>query len=147
MDDRVPTLQMPKSDEIRMTLLAVRSSVALARELVRYALTNWGYERSLIDDSILVMSEITTNAVNATPGHHIRIHITTHNGAPLLECWDPALELPLPRDAGTHALNGRGLAIVAAYAAGTGVRPSANGIGIGIGIGIGKIIWALMPSA
>jgi hypothetical protein len=36
------------------------------------------------------------------------------------------------------ALNGRGLAIVAAYAKDTGVRPSANGIG--------KIIWALMPA-
>ncbi|WP_344275736.1 ATP-binding protein [Actinomadura napierensis] len=139
MVDQVPTVQMPKSDEIRMTLLAVGSSVALARELVRYALTNWGYERPLVDDSILVMSEITTNAVNAAPGRHIRIRITTFNGGPLLECWDPAPGIPLPREAGMDALNGRGLAIVAAYAKGTGVRPSANNIG--------KIIWALMPAA
>ncbi|MEU9020887.1 ATP-binding protein [Actinomadura sp. NPDC048394] len=122
-----------------MTLLAVGSSVALARELVRYALTHWGYDRSLIDDSILVMSEITTNAVNAAPGHHIRIRIATYNGAPLLECWDPAPELPLPRDAGADAVSGRGLAIVAAYAQETGTRPSATAQG--------KIIWALMPPA
>jgi anti-sigma regulatory factor (Ser/Thr protein kinase) len=138
MNDQVPTVQIPKSGEIRMTLLAVGSSVALARELVRYALTNWGYGRSLIDDSILVMSEITTNAVNAAPGHHIRIRITAHEGAPLLECWDPAPGLPLPRIAGADAVSGRGLAIVAAYAEDTGVRPSATGKG--------KIIWALMPA-
>jgi anti-sigma regulatory factor (Ser/Thr protein kinase) len=122
-----------------MTLLAVGSSVALARELVRYALTRWGYDRSVIDDSILVMSEIATNAVNAAPGRHIRIRVTTYNGAPLLECWDPAPELPLPRDVGADAVSGRGLAIIAAYAEDTGARPSATGQG--------KIIWALMPSA
>ncbi|WUI02152.1 hypothetical protein OHR68_10195 [Spirillospora sp. NBC_00431] len=62
MNDQVPLLQMPKTDEIRITLLGVDSSVSLARELVRYALTNWGFGRSLIDDSVVVMSEIVTNA-------------------------------------------------------------------------------------
>lgn len=138
MDDRISTLRMRKSDEIRMTLLAVGTSVALARELVRYALTNWNFGGSLIDDAILVMSEIATNAVNAAPGHHIRIRVTTLDGAPLLECWDPVPALPLPRDAGADAVSGRGLAIITAYAADTGVRPSATGEG--------KIFWALMPA-
>ncbi|GAA0212488.1 hypothetical protein GCM10009527_005590 [Actinomadura nitritigenes] len=139
MTERVPTLQMHKSGEIRMTLLAVESSVALARNLVRYALSNWGYSRSLVDDSVLVMSEITTNAAVVARGHHIRIRIATHNGAPLLECWDPVPELPLPRDADADAESGRGLAIIAAYAKDNGVRSSATGTG--------KIIWALMPPA
>ncbi|WP_346039406.1 hypothetical protein [Actinomadura chokoriensis] len=32
--------------EVRLTLLAVPSTVVLARELVRYALTNWGFSRA-----------------------------------------------------------------------------------------------------
>ncbi|OLT25945.1 hypothetical protein BJF79_12530 [Actinomadura sp. CNU-125] len=121
-----------------MNLLGVNSSVVFARELVRYALTKWGYSRPLIDESILVMSEITTNAANAAPGHTLRIRVAVHNGAPLLECWDPAPEVPLATALDLDALSGRGMAIVAAYAKDTGVRPSATGVG--------KIVWALMPT-
>lgn len=138
MNDQVSLLQMPKSDEIRMTLFGVDSSVALARELVRYALTNWGCDRDLIDDSTVVMSEIVTNAVEAARGHALRIRVMLHTGAPLLECWDPSPELPRACAAGLDALSGRGLAIIAAYAKDTGVRPSATGIG--------KIVWTLMPA-
>ncbi|MFI0371176.1 ATP-binding protein [Actinomadura sp. 1N219] len=120
-----------------MTLLGVRSSVSLARELVRYALTNWGCGRSLIDDSVVVMSEIVTNAVEAAHGRTLRIRIALQEGAPILECWDQSSELPRACAAGLDALSGRGLAIIAAYAKDTGIRPSANGVG--------KIVWALMP--
>jgi anti-sigma regulatory factor (Ser/Thr protein kinase) len=139
MNDQVTQLQAPKSDEIRMTLVGRAPSVALARELVRYALDNWGFGRELIDDAAVVMSEIATNAVNAAPGHNIRIRVAIQGGAPLLECWDSAPELPRVCEAGLDALSGRGLAIVAAYAKDTGIRPSANGQG--------KVVWALMPSA
>ncbi|QFG20794.1 ATP-binding protein [Actinomadura sp. WMMB 499] len=84
------------------------------------------------------MSEITTNAVNSAPCHQLRVRVAVHDGAPLLECWDPSPELPQARDADLDALNGRGLAIIAAYAKDTGVRPSATGQG--------KIVWALMPT-
>ncbi|MFA1545578.1 ATP-binding protein [Actinomadura chokoriensis] len=113
------------------------SSVSLARELVRYALTRWGCGRDLIDDSTVVMSEIVTNAVEAASGHLLRIRVALDSGAPVLECWDPSPELPRVSAAGLDALSGRGLAIIAAYAKDTGVRPSATGEG--------KIVWALMP--
>ena len=138
MNDRAMALQAFKTGEIRMTLLAVDSSVALARELVRYALAKWGFGRSLIDDSILVASEIVTNAARAAPYQEIRFRVAVLDGAPLLECWDPAPELPCPREAGVDDVSGRGLAIIAAYAKEAGVRPSATGIG--------KIAWALMST-
>ncbi|WUI02150.1 ATP-binding protein [Spirillospora sp. NBC_00431] len=75
--------------------------------------------------------------LNAAHGHGLRIRVTLRDGAPVLECWDPSPELPRASSAGLDALSGRGLAIVAAYAKDTGVRPSANGVG--------KIVWALMP--
>ncbi|WP_030166568.1 ATP-binding protein [Spirillospora albida] len=130
--------EAPNSGEMRMTLLAVGTSVVLARELVRYALANWGYSRALIDDAVVVMSEIVTNAVNAAPSCPVRVRVAVQSGAPLLECWDPAPELPQAGDAEFDALSGRGLAIIAAYSKDTGVRPSATGEG--------KIVWALMPT-
>ncbi|MFI0443823.1 ATP-binding protein [Actinomadura sp. 6N118] len=124
--------------EIRMTLLAEPSSAVLIRELVRYALTTWGYPRPLVEDSMLVMSEIVNNAVNAARGGEIRARIATHQGAPLLECWDPSPELPQHRDPPLDAEDGRGLTIITAYAKDTGVRPSATRKG--------KVVWALMPA-
>ncbi|GGU99050.1 hypothetical protein GCM10010182_14940 [Actinomadura cremea] len=126
-----------KSDEMRLSLLAVESSVVLARELVRYALANWRFGRTTVDDSVVVASEIVTNAVNAAFGCEIRIRVAVQAGSALFECWDPAPELPRARTAGPDDLGGRGLAIVAAYAKDAGVRPSATGVG--------KIVWALMP--
>ncbi|XVQ12721.1 ATP-binding protein [Spirillospora sp. CA-255316] len=123
--------------EIRLTLLAEPSSVVLARELVRYALTTWNHQRDLVHDSMLVMSEIVTNAVSAARGSQIRLRCAQREGAPLLECWDPSPALPIVSGASAMDEHGRGLAIIAAYAAEMGVRPSATGQG--------KVIWALMP--
>lgn len=76
--------------DVRLTLLAEPSSVVLAREMVRYALTRWNYDREVIYDSMVVMSELVTNAVAAARGRHIRIRCAVENGSPLLECWDPS---------------------------------------------------------
>ncbi|MFC9973140.1 ATP-binding protein [Spirillospora sp. NPDC127200] len=134
MNDQVTTSGKP---DIRMNLLATPSSVILARELVRYALTSWGYTRTITEDSMLVMSEIVTNALIAAPNVQIRLRVAIHQGAPLLECWDPSPKLPTPRDATPCAESGRGMAIIAGYAKDTGIRPSATNEG--------KIVWALMP--
>ncbi|MFF4239668.1 ATP-binding protein [Actinomadura geliboluensis] len=128
----------PGVPEVRLTLLAVPSTVVLARELVRYALTNWGFSREVINDSTLVMSEIVTNAVTAARGREIRLRCALEDGTPLLECWDPSPDLPAPAPPSLTAENGRGLAIVSAYAKETGTRPSATGVG--------KIVWAQMPA-
>ncbi|TDD95629.1 ATP-binding protein [Actinomadura rubrisoli] len=140
MNDQGLTASTPACvvPEIRLTLLAVPSSVALARELVRYSLTNWGYGQALVHDSALVMSEIVTNAVSAARGHPIRIRCAVHDGAPLLECWDPSPALPAHRYTATTAESGRGLAIITAYAKRAGTRPSTTGQG--------KIVWARMPT-
>ena len=138
MNDLELVTSAPGGPEVRLTLLAVPSAVVLARELVRYALTNWGFDREVINDSALVMSEIATNAVAAAPGHQIRLRCALHGGAPLLECWDPSPEAPAPGTPSLMAECGRGLAIVSAYAQETGTRPSANGEG--------KVVWAHMPA-
>ncbi|GAA3243128.1 ATP-binding protein [Actinocorallia longicatena] len=124
--------------EIRLTLLAEPSSVILAREMVRYALTQWGYPKDTVHDSMLVMSEMATNAVNAAQGAEIQLRCTVYGHAPLLECWDPSPVFPAQPPAPEDAESGRGLTIIAAYAKDSGLRPS--------GTGRGKTIWALMPA-
>ncbi|MFF5263131.1 ATP-binding protein [Actinomadura viridis] len=137
MSDQGLTRPAAGNYEVRLTLLAEPSSVVLARDLVRYALTNWGCGGDLVHDSVLVMSEIVTNAVGAARGQRIRLRCALQDQAPLLECWDPCPSLPVLRAACETAEAGRGLAIIAAYAKETGIRPSATGQG--------KIVWALMP--
>ncbi|MBW8481401.1 ATP-binding protein [Actinomadura parmotrematis] len=137
--DHAPAAQPAAiSAEIRMNLLAEPSSVVLARELVRYSLTHWEIGRCDVQDAMLVMSEIVTNAVAAARGRRIRLRCALHNGAPLLECWDPSPARPEARPASDTAENGRGLAIIAAYAKECGVRPSATAQG--------KVVWALMSA-
>ncbi|URN06357.1 ATP-binding protein [Actinomadura madurae] len=125
--------------DVRLTLLAVPSTIVLARQLVRYTLTTWGFDRDVVSDSTLVMSEIVTNAVAAAPGRRIRRRCTLQDGAPLLECWDPSPDLPAPSPPSLTAESGRGLAIISAYADETGTRPSTTGEG--------KIIRARMPAS
>ncbi|WP_338740505.1 ATP-binding protein [Actinomadura luteofluorescens] len=138
MNDLDLVAPAPGLPEFRLTLLAVPSTVVLARELVRYALTNWGFDRDVINDSTLVMSEMVTNAVAAAHGRQLRLRCALQDGAPLLECWDPSPDLPAPKTPTPMAENGRGLAIISAYVKETGTRPSATGEG--------KVIWALMPT-
>lgn len=139
MNDQDLHTTAPSATEIRLTLLAEPSSVVLARDLVRYALTSWGYEGDLVHESKLVMSEIVTNAITAARGHEIRLRCALQDQCALLECWDPSPELPTPRDASATAESGRGLTIIHAYAKEAGIRPSATGQG--------KIVWALLPLA
>ncbi|GAA3943558.1 hypothetical protein GCM10023085_26850 [Actinomadura viridis] len=137
MNDQERTTSTSSNAEIRLTLLAEPSSVVLARELVRYALTAWNFQGDLVHDSMLVMSEIVTNAVAAARGSQIRLRCALQNQALLLECWDPCPALPISRVTTTTDENGRGLTIIAACAKEVGIRPAATGQG--------KIIWALMP--
>jgi len=138
MNDLEVTTPASSIPEVRLTLLADPSTVGLAREFVRYALSNWGFDAKLINDSMLVMSEIVTNAVTAVPGHEIRLRCALQDRAPLLECWDLSPELPTPRPASLTAENGRGLTIISAYAKKAGTRPCPTGEG--------KVVWALMPT-
>lgn len=138
MDNHDLTAPAFGSREVRLSLLAEPSSVVLARELVRYALSAWGYDRELTHDAVLVMSEIVTNAVAAARGRQIRLRCAVHHEAPLLECWDPSPALPVHRHASEIAESGRGLTIVAAIAKDYGTRPSSTGEG--------KVIWVLLPA-
>lgn len=100
-------------------------SPGLAREFLRTA-TCAQHHSSLVDDAVLLTSELVTNAV-------------LHGGPPLVvavECdgqrlqvqvRDGALEQPTPRDSARSDESGRGLALVAALSEDWGVDPVDDG--------------------
>ncbi|MFL5992839.1 MAG: ATP-binding protein [Streptomyces sp.] len=110
-----------------------RRSVAVARDLTRITLTDWGVcERS--DDVLLCVSELTTNALlHGVPPHRcFRLDLAlTADGILRVEVHDSAPgELRIP-DTDPGSERGRGLLLVAAVADEWGVRERDPG----------KVVW------
>jgi anti-sigma regulatory factor (Ser/Thr protein kinase) len=117
-------------------VLASPSAVGLLRDLVTIHLNKWGLD-TLDDDARLIVSEIATNAVNASPCQMIRMEMFTLPGALVLEIWDPSPRPPARRQAGMRDTGGRGLEIVDFLADGWGHRWPPEG---------GKIVYALLKA-
>jgi anti-sigma regulatory factor (Ser/Thr protein kinase) len=88
----------------------------------------------LIDDTVLAVSELVTNAIRAGCSAHT-VSIAVDDDAVTVAVTDdvpsePVLKDPSPTDAG-----GRGLQIVSALTTAWGVRPE----------GSGKSVWAQFP--
>ncbi|MCF3173523.1 ATP-binding protein [Streptomyces sioyaensis] len=113
---------------------ARKDSIAAARLHVRAILTEWKLG-GLIEDSILVTSELATNVVLHAKGtgDYFELGLRRRNGVLILEVADsyqwqmPELQKPVP-----DALSGRGLFLVDALSENWGVRPRNPG----------KTVWA-----
>ncbi|THA25529.1 ATP-binding protein [Streptomyces sp. RKND-216] len=113
-------------------------SVTAARHHVVDVLTEWGVGEDGVASAELVVSELVTNAVRhgLVPGRLVELRVT-YDLAKLLtvevsdagDRWPPAW---VPEDPGGAAESGRGLALVAAFSDGWGVRDRE----------IGKTVWA-----
>jgi len=154
----------PDANELRLVAQPVAASQA--RDFTRAQLRTWGLEE-LSELCVLVVSEMTTNAIKATatppipygyphpqaPGHPagdarartaglypilLRLHLTTEGL--LVEVWDSSDASPKITEAGEDDESGRGLLLVGMCADEWGHHPSPGG---------GKVVfarWAL-PSA
>jgi serine/threonine-protein kinase RsbW len=123
---------------------ALDDSVPTARLHARMVLIGWGYA-DLAPDGELVVSELVTNGVRfarlaptvtgAPPP--VRVRITERDRGVLIEVWDghEAMPEPLVGGADPDAEGGRGLALVAAYAARWGTYRTQGG---------GKVTWAVV---
>ena len=102
-----------------------------ARAAVRQALAAWGMDDPS-GDAELLASELVANAAEHTGSHQIGFVLRRHTGqdgrrAVTCEVTDTSPVLPQPRQASASDERGRGLAIVTALAAASGVRPEASG--------------------
>ena len=116
---------------LRADLATDPASARQARVSVRQALAAWGIDDPS-GDAELLASELVANAAEHTGSHQIGFVLRRHAGQDgqrgvTCEVTDTSLVLPQPCQASASDERGRGLAIVAALAATSGVRPEASG--------------------
>jgi len=132
----LPTSHAIQYAEFRLGFLAEPVSVRVARTVVRSALETWGLA-GLVDESVLVISELVTNGAKAGPGEWMEMGIQLRPDGVLLSCWDSSPEMPgAPVMDDLDAEGGRGMFVIACYAAKVGMDLEEGRIG--------KNVWALM---
>jgi PAS domain S-box-containing protein len=113
----------PDDPGLQVRLDSATTAPSQARRAVREQLEEWEVAEELIDDLVLVTSELVTNAfVHARPPIDLRIRRTHHEV--VLEVQDRALLRPRRRRPDDHDEHGRGLNIVEALTADWGTRSS-----------------------
>jgi anti-sigma regulatory factor (Ser/Thr protein kinase) len=133
-----------------LELGALPSAVPCARLHARHVLWEWGWNE-LAPDSELLVSELVTDAVQATAGYDqaaVRLRLSGDGAHVLIEVWDADPRPPTPKDLGEHSTpdpqeeGGRGLFLVAALSARWDWYPTREPAG--------KVVWcevrALSPA-
>ncbi len=124
-----------------LELGALPTAVPCARLHARHVLREWGLNR-LAPDSELLVSELVTNAVQATAGRDeaaVRLRLSGDSTRVLIEVWDADPRAPAPKDLGELGApdpqeeGGRGLFLVATLSARWDWYPTREPAG--------KVVW------
>jgi anti-sigma regulatory factor (Ser/Thr protein kinase) len=126
-----------RQDPARLSLTAVPGAVRTARKHTTAQLTEAECAESVIDDAVVITSELVTNAVKNAPNTNIEVWACVVFGLVLLSVWDSSDAMPESQDAGELDTGGRGLTIVKSLSVGNGVFPSSAG---------GKFVWAMLTA-
>ena len=93
------------------------TAIPCARLHAVHVLHEWGL-RDIADDAALIVSELITNAADASaalPGHPpITLRLLASERSLIIEAWDHSPRDPEPGEADAEAECGRGLTVVAA---------------------------------
>ncbi|HZB30447.1 MAG TPA: ATP-binding protein [Streptosporangiaceae bacterium] len=104
----------------------VPASVRVARDFVRRALCELGLP-GCVDDGVLIVSELVTNAVRAAPQTPCVVVVGIGAGHAVIEVHDGSSALPQRRDPDFVGEHGRGLHVVEALCEGWDCVPSDDG--------------------
>jgi anti-sigma regulatory factor (Ser/Thr protein kinase) len=122
--------------QLTLSFLAERQSPGRARRLIACELRRWGYHEALVDDAVLVVSELASNSV-IHAGSPFTVSIQSRDSLLRIAVRDA---VPVPAGADGHrgllVRAPHGLAVVQALADQWGVEGAADGDGNG------KIVWA-----
>jgi anti-sigma regulatory factor (Ser/Thr protein kinase) len=131
-----------------LALGALPTAVPCARLHARQVLWEWRLG-ALREEAELVVSELVTNAVQATAGRQlpapVRLRLSSDGSGALVEVWDADPRPPQPRAVDIDGVpdlvaeSGRGLLLVAALSARWGWYPERQ-------CG-GKVVWAVLKAA
>jgi hypothetical protein len=135
------------TDDLHLDLLGSPIAAGLARTLIAQRITKWGYHH-ILDDVLLVASELIVNAAEATPNAQIRFRLGRNTRGVFVAVWDSSPALPQAKpvteltlgdlDASPNTWDnggGWGLPIVEALSATCGLHPDEQR---------GKWLWATL---
>ncbi|GAA2464489.1 ATP-binding protein [Streptomyces macrosporus] len=101
----------PVVEEVRLPNLP--ESARIARELARTALsTRWGLPTALVEDTVLLVSELVGNAVRHTGAQTLGLRMNRRRGRIRVEVRDPSRGLPCLLPVHELDVSGRGLFLV-----------------------------------
>lgn len=103
------------------------------RRRARHVLGDW-QTPELVDDSLLVITELVENVVQHTTGGG-ELALRHHGDAVRVEVTDTSQDMPRVLGPDPRRVGGRGLLLVAAMTQVWGVEPRADG----------KLVWADVP--
>ncbi|MEW2357393.1 ATP-binding protein [Spirillospora sp. NPDC029432] len=86
----------PKTDCLFIPLLGTPASIGLARTLAGQKLNKWDCS-GILDDALLVVAELVTNAAKATPLREIRFQLSRDAEGVIIAVWDSSSRLPEPK--------------------------------------------------
>jgi len=138
----VPTSANGGSPHVRLP--ALPSAVPWARRIVQQKLREWQLE-GMSDPALLLVSELVTNAVQASARHAVRyggswpiigLELRLTDTALMVEVWDTSPALPVLQIADLEGERGRGLVLVDFLADSWGHRAA----------GGGKVVWCAVAT-
>lgn len=123
----------------QMRFTSVRRSVPRVRMQVARVLGRWGCHPEELVDAVLVVDELTSNAVRHghVRGRLFEVELRSGPEGIVVEVSDAHFGRPRPREAGETEESGRGLNLVESLSTRWGVRERPGGVG--------KTVWAHLP--
>ena len=128
--DVVAGAPIPGDCDISRRFVRTSHAPTLARRFVTKTLQGWGQDE-LIDDSLLVVSELTANAITHAASD-VTVSLVRHAHGVRLTVGDSSTAAPTPRQSDVTTYGGRGLTLVHALAARWGYQSADEG----------KYVWA-----
>ncbi|WP_026400781.1 ATP-binding protein [Actinomadura rifamycini] len=138
-------MSITATGDLIIPLLGTPAAVGLARTLAGARLRKWDCCR-ILDDALLIVSELVTNAARQTPHEELRFQISRDAAGVIIAVWDSSPEIPKPKplfeltledlDMDEDAFDnsgGRGLPIIQTLSTTCGVTRDPHG---------GKWVWA-----
>jgi anti-sigma regulatory factor (Ser/Thr protein kinase) len=126
-----------------LPLGALPTAPGCGRAWTRQVLREWGLDR-LADDTELLVSELTTNALQASApiaDAAIGLWLASDCERAVILVWDPSPQPPAPANPGQDAEDGRGLLLVQALSLQWGWYFPAS---TSPGGHAGKVVWAIV---
>lgn len=133
------------TEELIFPMLASPAAIGVARTLTETRLCKWDYS-NILDDALLIVTELVTNAAEVTPGKKIVFQIDRDPEGIVFAVWDSSARLPEPKPIVELTLEdldlseenfdnngGWGIAIVQALSTSCGITHDPRG---------GKWVWA-----